>query len=131
MNTSDSKPDSVAFDPQNPDPWLDALVQRTSTMPEAGRRASVQVLRAILNDNHLARSASDFPAAAAPGEWLPWHVQRGRVDVAELGAPGVLVVHEAIAGAAEEEAFVVAALKARAWKETGYDPERLFSRTAN
>jgi hypothetical protein len=40
----------------------------------------------------------------------------------------VLLVHEALVGAAEDEAFVVTTLKARAWKATGYDPEGLFNR---
>ena len=119
---------STPFDPVNPDPWLESLVRHTSDLPEAGQRASVIVLRSVLNEDAYVCSACETPADAPPGVWLPWHVQRGRVDAAEMGAPGVLLVHEALAGAAEDEAFIVAALKARAWKDSGYDPDGLFRR---
>lgn len=116
------------FDPANPDPWLESLVRNTSHMPEAGRRAVVIVLRDVLDEDGFVCAASEPPADAQPGAWLPWHVQRGRVGAGELGTPGVLLVHEALADFAEEEAFVVAALQARAWKETGYDPSGRFDR---
>ena len=122
---------NTPFDPVNPKPWLEALVRGTSTMPEAAQVAMVIVLRGVLNDDHFARPAGDFPADAPPGEWLPWHVQRGRVAAGELGTPGVLLVHEAMAGFAEQEAFVGIALKARAWKDTGYDPDGLFGRQSS
>ena len=120
---------NTPFDPTNPDPWLESLVRQTSDMPEAGQRASVIVLRSVLNEDAYVRTAGELPADAVPGEWLPWHVERGRVDAGELGQPGVLLVHEALAVAAEDEAFVVAALRARAWKETGYDLAGRFCRT--
>ncbi len=121
---------NTPFDPANPDPWLESLVQRTSDMPEAGQRASIIVLRSLLNENAYVLTTGEPPADAAPGEWQPWHVERGRVDAGELGQPGVLLVHEALAGAAEDEAFVVAALQARAWRDTGYDAAGRFGRTA-
>lgn len=119
---------NTPFDPANPDPWLESLVQHTSEMPAAGQRASVIVLRSVLNEDAYVCSASEAPADAQAGAWLPWHVERGRVDAGEVGQPGVLLVHEALAGAAEDEAFVVAALQARAWRDTGYDPKGLFNR---
>jgi tripeptide aminopeptidase len=120
---------STPFDPTNPDPWLESLIRHTSALPEAGQRASVIVLRSVLEEDAYVRTSPTIPDDAAPGEWLPWHVERGRVDAAELGTPGVLLVHEALAGAAEDEAFVVAALQARAWRDTGYDPAGWFART--
>lgn len=119
---------NTPFDPTNPDPWLESLVRQTSDMPEAGQRASVIVLRSVLDEDAYVRTSSEPPADAEPSEWLPWHVERGRVDAGELGKPGVLLVHEALAGAAEDEPFVVAALRARAWKDTGYDPDSVFAR---
>lgn len=120
---------NTPFDPANPDPWLESLVQHTSEMPAAGQRASVIVLRSVLNEDAYVRTGSEPPADPQAGAWLPWHVERGRVDTSEVGQPGVLLVHEALAGAAEDEAFVVAALQARAWKDTGYDPTERFGRT--
>ena len=121
---------NTPFDPTNPDPWLESLVRHTSDMPEAGRRAAVIVLRAVLNEDAYVCTGREPSADSEQGEWLPWHVQRGRVDATELGQPGVLLVHEALAGAAEDEAFVVAALQARAWRDTGYDAAGRFCRTA-
>lgn len=114
------------LDSMSPTPWLEALVQHTSEMTTAGQRASVVVLRSLLNEDAYVRTSSEQPEDAAPGEWLPWHVERGRVDADALGKPGVLLVHEALAGAAEDEVFVAVALRARAWKDTGYDPEGFF-----
>ena len=115
------------FDPSNPDPWLESLVRHTSDMPEAGRRAAVIVLRAVLNEDAYVCNANEPPADAQPGVWLPWHVQRGLVEARELGTPGVLLVHEAVACAAEDEAFFAGALRARAWMDTGFDPDGRFT----
>src|SRR5438093_248414 len=91
----------------------------------SGRRdASWKRSRVPAND--FVNSTGHLPAETRPDEWLAWHVGRGRVDVAELGPPGVLVVHEALAAAAEEAPLVAMTLKARAWKDSGYDPEGLF-----
>ncbi len=117
---------NTPFDPTNPDPWLESLVRHTSDMPEAGQRASMVVLRSLLNEDAYVCTAATPPADAQPGEWLPWHVERGRVDAGEVGKPGVLLVHEALAGAAEDEAFVATALRARAWRDTGFDPDGHF-----
>ena len=122
---------NTPFDPANPDPWLESLVRRTSDLPEAGQRASVIVLRSMLNEDAYVCTASEPPTDAAPGEWLPWHVQRGRVDAGDLGTPGVLLIHEALAGAAEDESFVATTLKARAWKDNGFDPDGLFRRASD
>ena len=89
------------------------------------------VLRAVLEEDAYVRSTGELPTDDPPSDWLPWHVQRGRVDATEMGAPGVLLVHEALADAAEDEAFVATALRARAWKDTGYDPDGIFGRVAN
>ena len=97
-------------------------------MPEAGQRASVIVLRSVLDDDAFVRTTPAPPADAEAGEWMPWHVERGRVDIGQLGKPGVLLVHETLAGAAEDEAFVATALRARAWRDAGYDPEGIFTR---
>ena len=83
-------------------------------------------MRAVLNEDAYVCTTLAPPADAEAGEWLPWHVERGRVDAVELGQPGVLLVHEALAGAAEEEAFVATALRARAWRDTGFDPDGHF-----
>lgn len=117
---------STPFDPTNPDPWLESLVQHTSDMPEAGQRASVIVLRSVLNEDTYVCTAKEPPADSQEGAWLPWHVQRGRVGSDEMGTPGVLLIHEALADAAEDEAFVATALRARAWRDTGFDPDGLF-----
>lgn len=117
---------STPLDPTSPDIWLKALVQNTSDMPEAGQSASVIVLRSVLNEDAYVCNTSEPLADAEQGDWLPWHVERGRVGVAELGQPGVLLVHEVLAGAAEDEEFIATTLKARAWKDTGYDPEGFF-----
>lgn len=122
---------NTPFDPANPDPWLETLVQHTSDMPAAGQLTSLLVLRSVLNEDAYVRTSCEAPDDAPPGEWLPWHVERGRVDAGEVGQPGVLLVHEALAGAAEDEAFVATALKARAWKDTGYDPDGIFGRDAD
>ena len=122
---------STPFDPVNPDSWLESLVQHTGDMPLAGQRASVIVLRSVLNEDAYVCTASEPPTDAAPGEWLPWHVQRGRVDAGDLGTPGVLLIHEALAGAAEDESFVATTLKARAWKDNGFDPDGLFRRASD
>jgi hypothetical protein len=114
------------LDPTSPTPWLEALVRHTTEMADAGQRASVIVLRSVLNEDAYVCTATEPPNEAAACEWLPWHVHRGRVDSAELGTPGVLLIHETLAGAAEDEAFVAMALRARAWKDTGYDPEGFF-----
>jgi tripeptide aminopeptidase len=122
---------NTPFDPVNPDPWLEALVQNTSDMPKAGQRASVIVLRSVLNEDALVCTASEPPVDGHLGAWLPWHVQRGRVAAGELGTPGVLLIHEALADAAEDEAFVATTLKARAWKVDGFDPDDLFRRATD
>ena len=90
MNAPDWK-FGTPFDPVNPDPWLESLIQHPSDMPLAGQRASVFVLRAVLEGDAYVRSTGQLPADAPPGEWLPWRVQRGRVDDAEMGAPSVLL----------------------------------------
>ena len=129
MNPFDwNRKTNTPFDPTNPDPWLESLVRHTSDMPAAGQRAAVIVLRAVLNEDAYVCTTPESPADAAPGEWLPWHVQRGRVDTGEMGKPGVLLVHEAVAGAAEDEAFFAATLRARAWRDTGFDPDGMFGK---
>ena len=131
MNQNDWNWNSnTPFDPANPDPWLESLLQKTSDTPEAARDGTVMILRSVLDEDSYVCTGSEPPSNAPPGEWLPWHVERGRVGIAELGKPGVLLVHEALVGAAEEEAFVAATLKARAWKDSRFDPGDLFGGTA-
>jgi hypothetical protein len=124
---------TIPFDPFNPDPWLEELMRNTSTstVPEAARRAVVIVLRAVLNEDGFVKPDGCAPADAAPNEWVLWHILRGRVDGSELHSPGVLLVHEVLAGAAEEEKFFTMTLKARVWRDSGYDPEGLFSDTSH
>jgi len=124
MTTSSAN--AVLFDSTNPDPWLDDVVRRTSNLPELARCGSVHVLRAVLNENEYVKPDGSIPPDAAPTDWVLWHVARGRVGADELDHPGVLLVHEALAAAAEEETFVALTLKARAWRDSGYDPEGLF-----
>lgn len=103
----------------------------TSTVPEAARRAVVHVLRAVLNEDFCVKADGCAPAAAAPNEWVLWHILRGRVDASERYSPGVLLVHELLAQGAEEERFFAMTLKARIWSQTGCDPEGLFSDTSH
>jgi hypothetical protein len=83
----------------------------------------------VLNEDAYVKAGSSLPLDAAVNQWVPWHILRGRVEASELQSPGVLLVHEVLAAAAEEERFFAMTLKARVWRDSAYDPEGLFRDT--